>query len=57
MPGNPNSPNAAQQNPYIIFKKDEIAYDVNGNPLPRATDPSAHIPVDKFNINNMPKFY
>jgi len=56
MPGNPNSPNPAQQNPYVIFKKNGVAYDVNGNPLNSASDPSAHIPMNKFDVNKMPKF-
>lgn len=56
MPGNPNSPNAAQQNPYVIFKKNGVPYDVNGNPLKSATDPAAHIPLNHFDINKMPKF-
>ena len=56
MPGNSNSPNPAQQNPYVIYKKNGVAFDANGNPLPRATHPDAHIPVNNFDINKMPKF-
>ncbi|TGK32364.1 hypothetical protein EHQ12_19240 [Leptospira gomenensis] len=56
MPGNPNSPNLAQQNPYIIFKKDGQAYDLNGNVLSNSDDPAAHIPFNKFDITKMPKF-
>ncbi|MBB6274369.1 RHS repeat-associated protein [Pedobacter cryoconitis] len=56
MPGNPNSPNAAQQNPYVIFKKNGVSYDVNGSPLKNASDPAAHIPLNKFNMSKMPKF-
>lgn len=56
MPGNSNSPNPAQQNPYVIFKKNGTAYDVDGNPLKSAKDPAAHIPLEKFDINKMPKF-
>lgn len=56
MPGNPNSPNAAQQNPYVIFKKNGVSYDVNGSPLKNAADPAAHIPLNKFNMSKMPKF-
>ncbi|MGK6353528.1 DUF6443 domain-containing protein [Parapedobacter sp. DT-150] len=55
MPGNPNSPNAAQRGPYVIFKKNGVAYDVNGNALSNATDPAAHIPLKQFDINKMPK--
>ncbi len=50
-----NSPNAAQQNPYVIFKKNGVAYDVDGNALKNSADPASHIPVDKFDINKMPK--
>lgn len=56
MPGNPNSPNAAQQNPYVIFKKNGVSYDVNGSPLKNASDPAAHIPLNKFDMSKMPKF-
>lgn len=56
MPGNPNSPYPEQQKPYVIYKKNGVAYDVNGNPLQNARDPAAHIPRDKFDINKMPKF-
>ncbi len=56
MPGNPNSPNPSQQNPYIKFMKNGIFYDAIGNPLPNGNVPSSHIPVSRFNINKMPKF-
>jgi hypothetical protein len=56
MPGNPNSPNVLQQNPYVKFMKNGKFYDVNGNILPNGNVPGAHIPLDQFNINNMPKF-
>jgi len=56
MPGNPNSPNTAQQEPYVIFKKEGTPYDVNGNPLKNADDPAAHIPRDLFDMSKMPKF-
>ena len=56
MPGNPNSPNVAQQNPYVIFKKNGVTYDVNGSPLLNASDPAAHIPLKKFNPKNMPSY-
>jgi hypothetical protein len=55
MPGNPKSPNKAQQNPYIIFKKNGQAYDCNGNVLSSATNENAHIPLEKFDIGKMPK--
>lgn len=54
MPGNPNSPNPAQQNPYVIYKSNGISYDVNGFPLPNAQNPNAHIPINQFDINKMP---
>jgi hypothetical protein len=56
MPGNPNSPNPAQQNPYVIYRQNGIPYDVNGLPLPNAKLPDAHIPQSLFNINKMPGF-
>ncbi len=56
MPGNPNSPNSAQQNPYVIYKVNGISYDVNGLPLPNANTPAAHIPLRDFNLKVMPKF-
>lgn len=47
MPGNPNSPNIAQQQPYIVRMKDGKALDQNGNPV--ATDSiEAHIPYQQF---------
>jgi hypothetical protein len=56
MPGNPNTPNSAQQNPYVKFMKDGKFYDANGNPLKNGDLPEAHIPLDKFDMNKMPKF-
>ncbi|MBC7411079.1 MAG: hypothetical protein H7331_01325 [Bacteroidia bacterium] len=56
MPGNPNSPNICQQNPYVVFKMNGVAYDVNGLALKSVSDPATHIPIDKFNLNLMPKF-
>lgn len=56
MPGNPNSPNVLQQNPYVKFMKEGTFYDVNGKALPNGNVPEAHIPLNQFNINNMPKF-
>lgn len=55
MPGNPNSPNPSQRIPYIKFMKEGKFYDVNGNPLNSGNLPDAHIPLDKFDINKMPK--
>jgi len=56
MPGNPNSPNILQRNPYVKFMKDGKYYDVSGNPLPNGNVPGAHIPLDNFSINKMPNF-
>ena len=54
MPGNPNSPNPAQQNSYVVFKRNGVAHDANGVPLKSATDPAAHIPLKQFDIGKMP---
>ncbi|WP_343704733.1 RHS repeat-associated core domain-containing protein [Chitinophaga sp.] len=56
MPGNPNSPNPSQRNPYVKFMKEGRFYDVNGNPLKSGDLPAAHIPLNQFDINKMPKF-
>lgn len=56
MPGNANSPNVLQQSPYVKFMKEGKFYDLNGKVLPNGNVPGAHIPLDQFNINNMPKF-
>ncbi|MDY6024898.1 MAG: hypothetical protein SPI78_01450, partial [Bergeyella zoohelcum] len=55
MPGNPKSPNIAQRMPYVKFMKNGKFYDVNGNVLKNGALPEAHIPLNKFNINKMPK--
>ncbi len=47
MPGNPNSPNPAQQKPYFKYTKDGTAYDINGNPV-NTNSPEAHIPINEF---------
>jgi hypothetical protein len=47
MPGNPNSPNPAQQDPYVVQMRDGEALDINGNPVSRKS-PEAHIPRDQF---------
>jgi hypothetical protein len=56
MPGNPNSPNPAQQQPYIIYRQNGAAYDVSGNRLSTGRSPKAHIPIVDFDANKMPKF-
>lgn len=55
MPGNPNSPNPVQQKPYVIYKFNGTAYDINGNPLNSANIPEAHIQTNLFDLNKMPK--
>jgi RHS repeat-associated protein len=55
MPGNPNSPNPAQQKPYVIYKHNGVTYDVNGLPLPNSSMPNAHIPYELFNFNRYSK--
>jgi hypothetical protein len=55
MPGNPNSPNPAQQKPYVIYRHNGITYDVNGLSLPNSSVVDAHIPYELFNINNFPR--
>ena len=56
MPGNPNSPNPLQRSPYVKFMKDGKFYDAKGNPLKSGDLPDAHIPLNQFDINKMPKF-
>ena len=56
MPGKPSSPNILQQSPYVKFMKEGKFYDVNGKILPDGNVADAHIPLDQFNINNMPTF-
>ncbi len=48
MPGNPNSPNPAQRNPYVVDLRNGQAVDVDGNRLPRTEDPAAHIPQNRY---------
>jgi RHS repeat-associated protein len=47
MPGNPNSPNPAQQQPYTIQQRNGQAYDINGNRV-SPSDPAAHIQSNQF---------
>ncbi|HXP07491.1 MAG TPA: RHS repeat-associated core domain-containing protein, partial [Acidobacteriaceae bacterium] len=47
MPGNPSSPNPAQQRPYVKWMKDGQYRDVNGNAVPGNSE-AAHIPADQF---------
>jgi len=56
MPGNPKSPNLSQQLPYVKYQKSGIFYDVNGMSLPNGSLPSAHIPLNQFDITKMPNF-
>jgi hypothetical protein len=47
MPGNPASPNLAQQVPYVKRMKDGTALDRFGNPVP-SNSVKAHIPLTDF---------
>jgi len=47
MPGNPNSPFPAQQQPYTIQQRSGQAYDSYGNRV-NPSDPAAHIPSSEF---------
>jgi RHS repeat-associated protein len=47
MPGNPNSPNPAQRQPYVKWMRDGHYLDKNGNAVP-GDSPEAHIPVNEF---------
>lgn len=56
MPGNLDSPNPAQREPYIKYSKAGVFYDVNGKKVSSGSAPEAHIPASKFDISKMPKF-
>ena len=47
MPGNPRSPNEAQQTPYVTRQADGKSYDVGGKEVPRSS-PEAHIQTKDF---------
>jgi hypothetical protein len=47
MPGNPDSPNPAQQKPYVKHMRNGKALGKNGNPV-SPDSPEAHIPRDEF---------
>lgn len=47
MPGNPNSPNVAQQKPYVVRQINGRFYDKNGNVV-SGKSPEAHIPSNEF---------
>jgi len=47
MQGNPNSPNPAQQVPYVKRQIDGKFYDASGRQVP-GDSPGAHIPLDQF---------
>ena len=47
MPGNPHSPNPAQQVPYVKRQIDGKFFDASGRQVP-GDSPSAHIPLDQF---------
>jgi RHS repeat-associated protein len=54
MPGDPNSPNTAQQQPYVKYQKAGQNYDRNGNPV-QGDSAAAHIPLQSYNPSVMPK--
>jgi RHS repeat-associated protein len=47
MPGNPNSSNPAQQQPYVKYQKDGKFYDGRGNEV-KGKSPESHIPTSDF---------
>jgi hypothetical protein len=47
MPGNPNSPNPAQQVPYVVDIRSGQAIDVHRNPV-SSSSPEAHIPQTRY---------
>jgi len=47
MPGTPNSPNPAQQNPYVIDMRSGSAIDVSGNRV-SPSSPEAHVPQSQY---------
>lgn len=54
MPGNPNSPNPAQQTPYVKYQNNGTNYDQNGSAV--ANDSAAsHIPISAYNPSVMPR--
>ena len=48
MPGNPQSPFVNSRSAYVRWQKHGRVLDVNGNLLPDANRPEAHIPLEKF---------
>jgi RHS repeat-associated protein len=51
MPGNPNSPNPAQQQPYVKWQKNGQPLDKNGAPVDK-DDPASHIPRKDFKFKD-----
>ena len=47
MPGNPYSPNPAQQKPYVIYKENGQVLNKFGKAID-GKSPEAHIPLDEF---------
>jgi hypothetical protein len=47
MPGNPNSPNPAQQKPYVKENVSGQPIDKFGNPVDSAS-PESHVPRDEY---------
>jgi HK97 family phage portal protein len=50
MPGDPDSEFPNSQAPYVRWQMNGQALDANGDPLPTAKLPEAHIPLDEFEI-------
>ena len=49
MPGNPHSPNAYQQKPYVVQRKGKKALTVDGELIPWELS-EAHIPLEQYNF-------
>ena len=49
MPGNPESPNAAQRVDYVKRQIDGICYDAQGNEV-SSDSPESHIPATQFSF-------
>lgn len=56
MPGNKNSPNIKQQNPYLVIKKNGQFYNINGKVIETqkpSKSPEAHIEADKIKLETI----
>lgn len=50
MQGSPGSPYPTSQGPYVRWQQNGRPLDANGNVLPSANVPKAHIPLEQFNF-------